>query len=186
MAVAQEIAEAAAAQAAAVADQAAALGGACPHFNFTFTPKFPSGFPFAQSSNEVVKAAEKVRDAPDEAAKAAATKELTGLIDKYFEDDMTQREKELEAVTECGVARLKSQLNRRRSKKDEIVELQVKVAINDADGLGMNTPPGGFTGGPAGWMGPSPMKIEVPIAIPVAPTNTAVPAPPVPAEPFRP
>jgi hypothetical protein len=80
-------------------------------------------------------AAEAVRDAKDDDAKTAAQKKLTDLLSKYYDDDMVQRQKELKQIEE-RLAKLRELLNRRRTKKQEIIELQTKVALNEAEGLG--------------------------------------------------
>jgi len=148
---------------------------------------------------QIREAATKIRDAKDDAERGAATSELAALLDKYFEEDMTARAKELEDVQQ-RVARLQNQLERRRAKKQEIVDLQMKVALNDADGLGFYSAPKGdvFTfGAPqrvhelrvaapttaaadAGW--PVPVTITLP---PGAPVPTDPPAPPFHAEPDK-
>jgi hypothetical protein len=48
---------------------------------------------------------------------------------------MAQRKKELEQL-EKRLANLREQLDRRKTKKSEIVDLQMKVLLNEADGLG--------------------------------------------------
>ena len=81
------------------------------------------------------KAAEAVRDAEGPEAKADAQAKLTDYLAKYFDDDMIRREKELEQI-EQRLAKLRELLDRRRNRKQEIVELQAKVALNEAEGLG--------------------------------------------------
>lgn len=121
------------------ADAAKAAGHAARTQMFTIHD-FPGVFQRGGSPVELSRAAEKVRDAKDEAAKTAATTELTKLIDKYFDDDMQHRAEELDSIA-VRLDRLKAQLDRRREKKQEIVDLQVKVAINDAEGLGFYSQP---------------------------------------------
>jgi hypothetical protein len=84
---------------------------------------------------KIRQAAAQVRDARDQAAKAATTKELVSLLDQYFEHDMAARGEELQDI-QARLQKLQAQLDRRRAKKQEIVELQLKVALNEADGLG--------------------------------------------------
>ena len=60
----------------------------------------------------------------------------SSLIDKYFEEDMLNRKQELAAI-EARLAKLPAQLDRRREKKDDIVNLQYQVAVNEAEGLGL-------------------------------------------------
>lgn len=79
-------------------------------------------------------AAEAVRDA-DQAARSEAQGRLTKLLEKYFDDDMARRKQEL-ALIEQRLSQFREQLDRRSTKKREIIELQAKVALNDAEGLG--------------------------------------------------
>lgn len=53
---------------------------------------------------------------------------------------MVRREAEVTKV-EQRLAKLRELLERRRTKKQEIVELQTKVVINEADGLGFYESP---------------------------------------------
>jgi hypothetical protein len=106
-------------------------------------PQFPADPFFAGTrtstsragSGAIRKAAEAVRDAKGDDAKSAAQKQLTDLLSKSYDEDMAQRERELKQIEE-RLAKLRELLSRRRSKKQDIVDLQVKVALNDADGLG--------------------------------------------------
>jgi hypothetical protein len=83
-------------------------------------------------------ASEKLRDAEGDEARSEAEAELRNLLDQYFDDDLERREGELKEM-EDRLAKLEQQLERRKSKKDEIVDLQVKVLVNQAHGLGFFT-----------------------------------------------
>lgn len=85
-------------------------------------------------------AAEAYRDAKDGADKERELHRLRDLASKFFEEDMEIRKREL-ADIETRLEKLRAQLERRRAKKDEIVDLQVRVAINEADGLGFTSTP---------------------------------------------
>lgn len=76
-----------------------------------------------------------VRDAKDDEARKKATEKLASALDEYFEENMKARGKELEDIR-ARLAKLEAQLERRREKKREIIDLQMKVALNEADGLG--------------------------------------------------
>jgi hypothetical protein len=80
-------------------------------------------------------AAEAVRVAKDDEAKATAEKKLDDILSKYFDEDMARRESELTKIEE-RLIKLRDLHNRRRAKKQEILELQTKVALNEAEGLG--------------------------------------------------
>jgi hypothetical protein len=93
---------------------------------------------------------------------------------------MVNREKEL-AELEKRLAKLREQLDRRRTKKQDIMDLQIKVLLNEADGLGF------YSGGeksdysPFGTFGAvgQPMTIALPPVPPppayVAPADAASP-----------
>jgi hypothetical protein len=122
-------------------------------------------------------AAEAVRDAKDSKEKEDAQKKLADVLSKSYDEDMANREKELAQVEE-RLKKLRDLLERRRAKKQEIVELQTKVALNEAEGLGFydgeRGPKGplNITGTVRGaYVGPgSDMLFEVPqVAPPAAP-----------------
>jgi hypothetical protein len=99
-------------------------------------PRLPGGTLVAiDRAPDFRQAAAALRDAKDDAAKAAAQTQLTELLNNYFEEDMRRREEEL-AKIETRLKSLREQAARRREKKSEIVELQIKVLLNEAEGLG--------------------------------------------------
>lgn len=111
----------------------------------------------ASVSDSIRKSAEAVRDAKDDEGRKAAQKVLDEQLSKYFDEDMTQRESELAKIEE-RLTKLRELLERRRTKKQEIIDLQAKVALNEADGLGFyNTehPSKSLYGGGGGRSGPS-------------------------------
>ena len=132
---------------------------------------------------KIRKAAEELRDAKDDDAHEKANSKLRDLLDQYFEEDMTRRQKELESI-EARLQKLHAQLDRRRAKKQEIIDLQVKMSANEADGLGFYSQPEGPTfylpapGPPMNVKyGPNGSAFYVPM--PVSP-----PGPPVPRRPM--
>jgi hypothetical protein len=133
-------------------------------------------------------AASALNEAEGDDARAEAKENLTKLLDEYFEADMERRERELAEVEE-RVNKLRSTLQRRREKKGDILDLQIEVLLNEADGLG-------FFGGEAFGMpgnplefkfhtfsGPQPPIVGQPVpVVPGAPgAPAAVPAPPQPS-----
>ena len=142
-------------------------------------------------------AASRVNDAEDDEEKDQAQERLEQLLDDYFNEDMERREEELANVEE-RVKQLRKLLERRREKKREIVDLQVQVLLNEAEGLGFFSEPG--PGGPKDVFqirldpfGPvlAPGVPAAPYALPaehpsIQPTAAPQPAqPPRPAEPRR-
>ena len=118
---------------------------------------------------QIAESAAAIRDAKDESARADATERLTEVLNQCFEEDMQVRAKELESIA-ARLQQLQQQLDRRRAKKQEIIDLQVKVAVNEADGLGFfgQQPVGNFN-----------FDIATPVFV-TAPQPAAWPTPPVP------
>jgi hypothetical protein len=148
--------------------------------------------PRGNPSGSLRQAAEAVRNAKGEDEATAAKKKLNELVDKFFDEDMAQRQKELKQL-EDRLAKLREQLERRKTKKQDIVDLQMKVLLNEADGLGFfsaeaerpNPTPGPPTiGAPSLYFRndptPNPGLIQpiAPAAPPAAPATPAEPAPP--------
>jgi hypothetical protein len=106
---------------------------------------FPRHFKFklrhAGVSQEIREAAEKLRDAEGAEARQAATDELDRLLGQYFDDDLKRRIEELDRIKQ-RVEKLREQLARRVEKRQEIIDLQIKVLENEADGLGFFGEPG--------------------------------------------
>jgi len=83
-----------------------------------------------------------VSETPGEAKKKAElTKQLEAAVAEGFDEDMKVRESELSKLEE-RLNKLRAQLDRRRKAKGEIIQLEVKVLVNEAAGLG-------FSGGPS-------------------------------------
>ena len=142
-------------------------------------------------TDSIRKSAEAVRDAKDDDEKKAAEKLLEEGLSKYFDEDMTQRERELDKIEE-RLTKLRALLERRRAKKQEIIDLQAKVALNEADGLGFyNTErqgKGAAFGAASVQLHPAP---STPVGLPIrarlaapeeTPTPPTPPTPPVPAK----
>jgi hypothetical protein len=124
------------------APRAAAPSAGPPHAVYT-TPvpadSEPDPFGPAMASRQpqpsLREAAAAVRSAQDDEAREAASQRLHELLNKTFDADMERREEEL-AKIEQRLQALREQAARRLEKKDEIIELQTRVLINEADGLG--------------------------------------------------
>jgi hypothetical protein len=92
------------------------------------------------SKSAIRKAAEELRDAESDEARDQAEDKLRELLSKYFDEDMQRREADLKAM-ESRLKKLQEQLARRHDKMQEIVDFQIKVLINEADGLGFFSSP---------------------------------------------
>lgn len=88
-----------------------------------------------EASQAVLRAMAEFRGAQGDAAKAAAQKKLNDALIKCFDADMKVREEKLQKV-EAQVKTLRTQFDKRASKKQEILDLQMKMYENEAEGLG--------------------------------------------------
>jgi hypothetical protein len=101
------------------------------------------------ASDGIEQLAGQLREAGDDNKKAYLTAKLKEAVEASFEQDMKDREAELSKV-EARLNKLRTQLERRKKAKSEIVQLEVKVLVNEAEGLGFSTVPAqGFGGGKA-------------------------------------
>jgi hypothetical protein len=102
----------------------------------------------------VGEAAEALRAADGEDAKAKAAAQLAKILNAYFDEDMKRRAAELAKIEE-RVKKLRTQFDKRAAKKQEIINLQIKVLENEANGLGFfnSTGGGGYGGGYGGGDG---------------------------------
>src|SRR5262245_37031119 len=91
----------------------------------------------ASTRGEISQLVKQLRDTTDEAKKAELTKKLETAVGKHFDEDMKVREAELARLEE-RLKKLKDQLERRRKAKAEILQLHVKVLVNEAEGLGFS------------------------------------------------
>jgi hypothetical protein len=133
-------------------------------------------------TSAIRKAAEAVRDAKGDDAKSAAQKKLTELLSNCYDDDMVQREQELKQIEE-RLTKLRELLDRRRTKKQEIIDLQTKVALNEAEGLGFYDGERSAKGGASSFSLVMP-RIDSNDSAVGAPAPPQVPAaPPAPAAP---
>jgi hypothetical protein len=127
--------------------------------------------------DQIRRAVAAIRDAPNEAQKSRETKILNDLLNEYFETDTQRRESELVQIEE-RVKKLREQLDLRRQKKQEIIDLQMKVALNEADGLGFFSSPSDSQSRYAPFL----QAIEPP-SLTVPPGSRDIPLPPAPATP---
>jgi hypothetical protein len=91
--------------------------------------------PREKALNEIQKAQGKLKDAKTDEDKTAALKELETALGTYFDRDMEQRRKDLEEVRE-ELKEMETRLKTRTDSKGEIVALQLKIFVNEANGLG--------------------------------------------------
>jgi hypothetical protein len=104
-----------------------------------------------RASNDIRQAVEALQNAEKGEAHTKAEATLKDLLAKHFEADMQKRQAELKEM-EVRLKKLQDQFARRQTKKDEIVDLQIKVLLNEAEGLGFfnNAAPSPFSQTPQG------------------------------------
>jgi hypothetical protein len=95
-----------------------------------------------QSGTSSTSASSIAIETPGEAKKKVElTKQLEAVVAEGFDEDMKIREGELSKLEE-RLNKLRAQLDRRRKAKSEIIQLEVKVLLNEAAGLGFSNGPG--------------------------------------------
>ena len=72
--------------------------------------------------------------------KKALMDRLQQLLGEYFEADMRERVKELDAI-KARVKQMEELLDKRVEAKEKIVELRILTLVNEANGLGWSGPP---------------------------------------------
>jgi hypothetical protein len=92
----------------------------------------------------------KADDNADEVTKAMA--ELKDALEKYFDEDLETRRQELAGI-KSNLERMATGLQKRAAAKNEIVDLQLKMAEYEADGLGFFNGAGPASGSPYGQPG---------------------------------
>lgn len=112
-----------------------------------------------------------VRGAKDDAARAAATEKMQEALNGVFDADMKRREQELASI-EARLKVLREQMTRRQAKKGEIIELQSRVLLNEADGLGFVGGGDAFYVNPA--MGAEAAVPELPVVEPFGGPSPAI------------
>ncbi len=107
----------------------------------------PPPVPFRVQLN---RKAAKLRHAKTGDERSQIQSDLEKLLGGYFDKDMEIRQASLDDVKE-RVAKLESLLSKRQAAKKEIIDLQLKIMVNESEGLGFFSAPdaaqsGGFGG----------------------------------------
>jgi hypothetical protein len=130
------------------------------------------------------KAVEQLRDAKDGEPKEKARAHLHDMLTEYFEKDMARRLADLKQMEE-RLKKLHDQLERRQTKRDEIIDLQIQVLVNQAEGLGFfsneqtSNPRASFES--MYWYSPRPTEPSAPVGA----ASSARPARPAPVAPLQ-
>lgn len=87
------------------------------------------------ADSDIRRGVKQYQDAKTDDEKKQGETTISNALSKYFELDMQNREEEIREIEE-RVKKLRAQLETRREAKDQLIELQLKVLINEANGLG--------------------------------------------------
>lgn len=74
-------------------------------------------------------------DDVSETDRSSAKDELTAVLAKQFDEDLTARENRI-AQLEDQLKSLREQITKRRDAKNRLIDLRIELLINEADGLG--------------------------------------------------
>lgn len=85
--------------------------------------------------NKFRAAVKKLRTAKDAVEKSKAKTNLTAVLKDLFDNDLAQRQKEIDSI-ESRVKELRGILAKRRAAQSSIIDLQIKVLVYEAEGLG--------------------------------------------------
>lgn len=77
----------------------------------------------------------RLKNAESEADLSKVERDLTKLLARIFDQDLKRREKDVEGIRK-RVAKLNQQVEKRRSSKDKVIDIQFRVQVNEAAGLG--------------------------------------------------
>jgi len=91
--------------------------------------------PLKAAMSRVKEARRKLQGADTQEDESEATTGLREALDEYFDLDMELRQKELDEVKK-GLQDMSDRLQKRADAKDEIVDLQLQMIVNEAEGLG--------------------------------------------------
>lgn len=81
------------------------------------------------------KAVEALKQAKDEEARKKSLETLSKVVSQLFDADLKRRESEVGDIRNRA-AKLKALINKRKESKDRIVDLQLKIQLNEVEGLG--------------------------------------------------
>ncbi len=87
-----------------------------------------------KQTQDFLKATQTLRAPKDDVVRKSAESEIHEILVNIYDQDTTKREKELASIEE-RVTLLRSQLEKRKTSKQEIISLRLKTIIYRADGL---------------------------------------------------
>jgi hypothetical protein len=96
-------------------------------------------FQHFHTQSEAAELARKLAKAENEDEKSQLRDKLTALLNQVFDEHLKQQQKELDDL-ETQIRNLRALMKKRSAAKQTIVERRIEQLIQDADGLGWNTP----------------------------------------------
>ncbi|QDU00247.1 hypothetical protein [Gimesia aquarii] len=78
---------------------------------------------------------QKLRSEKSDEGRTKATSELRKALSNYFDLDLKARQKEIDKIN-AGLKKMQTGLQKRADAKDNIVDLQLQIIVNEAKGLG--------------------------------------------------
>ncbi len=94
-------------------------------------------YSFQQNENrqEWDDAMKALRDADSESTKADAKNKIEELLTAQYDESLNNYDKYLEELS-SKIAEMKTQVEKRRAARDEMVQLKLQMVVSEADGLG--------------------------------------------------
>ena len=89
----------------------------------------------AELERKTRRSVEALKKAESSEKRLAMRDELEQLVDQHFDVRMKNREEQINQI-EKKLRRLKDEIEKRRRRRDEIVQLRLQTLINEANGLG--------------------------------------------------
>lgn len=77
------------------------------------------------------------KSAKDDEARKRALDKLSEVVSQIFDEDLKRRESEVNGIRQ-RVSKLKALIEKRKESKDRIVDLQLKIQLNEVEGLGFS------------------------------------------------
>ncbi|MDF1742123.1 MAG: hypothetical protein P1V19_00420 [Gimesia sp.] len=91
--------------------------------------------PLKTAMSHVSEGQKKLQSAKSEEDQKKATTELRKALSEYFDVDMKARQQEIDTIN-AGLKKMEGGLKKRSDAKDDIVDLQLQIIVNEAEGLG--------------------------------------------------
>ena len=117
------------------------------------------------TDSHIRKGVETYQAAKTDEEKVVAEKAISSALSEYFEADMKSREQDIKEIEE-RVQKLRAQLEKRRAAKATILDLQLKVMINEAEGLGFYGRSSSVRGTQTSHGRSRPSNVQIPLEAP--------------------